>query len=393
MPQTHIVEGLGEMVKDGRLTHCEFVNVESDFAALSVAIGASAAGARAYTATASQGLLLMAEAVYNASGLGLPIVMTLVNRAIGAPANVWNDHSDAMSMRDAGWVQLFAETNQEAADLHIQAFRLAEELSMPVMVCVDGFNLTHAVERVDIADQLAVDAFLPPYDPVQVLDPAEPVTMGAMVGPDAFTEVRFLSHYKQTKALRFIGQFADAFSKVFGRESGGLLRGYRTEDAQMVVIAMGSVCGTIKDTIDEMRGDGIPIGLVTLVSFRPFPIDALEKILEGAREIVVIDKSVSLGMGGPLANNVGVVLRNLPRRPRLHAVVAGLGGRPITRQSLHRLFRQAATEPWEGTHFLDMNDRVVGREIHRAGKLRRAGPTAEAILRQLAESAPDRGAE
>jgi pyruvate ferredoxin oxidoreductase alpha subunit len=393
MPQTHIVEGLGEMVKDGRLTHCEFINVESDFAALSVAIGASAAGARAYTATASQGLLLMAEAVYNASGLGLPIVMTLVNRAIGAPANVWNDHSDAMSMRDAGWVQLFAETNQEAADLHIQAFRLAEELSMPVMVCVDGFNLTHAVERVDIADQVAVDAFLPPYDPVQVLDPAEPVTMGAMVGPDAFTEVRFLSHYKQTKALRFIGQFADAFSKVFGRESGGLLRGYRTEDAQMVVIAMGSVCGTIKDTIDEMRGDGIPIGLVTLVSFRPFPIDALEKILEGAREIVVIDKSVSLGMGGPLANNVGVALRNLPRRPRLHAVVAGLGGRPITRQSLHRLFRQAATEPWEGTHFLDMNDRVVGREIHRAGKLRRAGPTAEAILRQLAESAPDRAAE
>jgi pyruvate ferredoxin oxidoreductase alpha subunit len=393
MPQTHIIEGLGEMVKDGRLDHCEFINVESDFAALSVAIGASAAGARAYTATASQGLLLMAEAVHNASGLGLPIVMTLVNRAIGAPANVWNDHSDAMSMRDAGWVQLFAETNQEAADLHVQAFRLAEELSMPVMVCVDGFNLTHAVERVDIPDQVAVDAYLPPYDPVQVLDPAEPVTMGAMVGPDAFTEVRFLAHYKQTKALRFIGQFADAFAKVFGRESGGLLRGYRTEDAQMVVIAMGSVCGTIKDTIDEMRGDGIPIGLVTLVSFRPFPINALEKILEGAREIVVIDKSVSLGMGGPLANNVGVALRNLPRRPRLHAVVAGLGGRPITRQSLHRLFRQAATEPWEGTHFLDMNDRVVGREIHRAGKLRRSGPTAEAILRHLAESAPDRAAE
>ena len=218
MPQTHIVEGLGEMVKDGRLDHCEFINVESDFAALSVAIGASAAGARAYTATASQGLLLMAEAVYNASGLGLPIVMTLVNRAIGAPANVWNDHSDAMSMRDAGWAQLFAETNQEAADLHIQAFRLAEELSMPVMVCVDGFNLTHAVERVDIADQVVVDAYLPPYDPVQVLDPAEPVTMGAMVGPDAFTEVRFLSHYKQTKALRFIPQFATQFAQVFGRE-------------------------------------------------------------------------------------------------------------------------------------------------------------------------------
>ena len=152
-PQTHIVEGLGELVKDGSLVDCEFINVESEFAALSVAIGASAAGARAYTATASQGLLFMAEAVYNASGLGLPIVMTLGNRAIGAPINIWNDHSDAMSMRDAGWLQLFAETNQEAVDLHIQAFRLAEELSMPVMVCVDGFILTHAVERIDIPDQ------------------------------------------------------------------------------------------------------------------------------------------------------------------------------------------------------------------------------------------------
>lgn len=152
-PQTHIVEGLGEMVRTGELQNCEFINVESEFAALSVAIGASAAGARAYTATASQGLLFMAEAVYNASGLGLPIVITLGNRAIGAPINIWNDHSDAMSTRDAGWMQLFAETNQESVDLHIQAFRLAEELSMPVMVCVDGFILTHAVERVDIPDQ------------------------------------------------------------------------------------------------------------------------------------------------------------------------------------------------------------------------------------------------
>jgi len=319
--------------------------------------------------------------------------MTLVNRAIGAPANMWNDHSDAMSMRDAGWVQLFAETNQEAADLHIQAFRLAEELSIPVMVCVDGFILTHAVERVDIPNQAMVDAYLPPYDPVQVLDPAEPVTMGAMVGPDAFTEVRFLAHYKQTKALRFITQFADAFAKVFGRESGGLLRGYRTEGADMLVVAMGSVCGTIKDTIDEMRDDGIPIGLVTIVSYRPFPIDALQNILAAAQDVVVIEKSLAVSMGGQLANNVDAALRNLPRAPRLHSAVAGLGGRPITRQSLHRLFRQAATKPWEGTHFLDLNDRVVGREIHRAGKLRRSGPTAEAILRYLAESAPDRAAE
>ena len=254
-PQTHIVEGLGEMVKTGDLKNCEFINVESEFAALSVAIGASAAGARAYTATASQGLLFMAEAVYNAAGLGLPIVMTLGNRAIGAPINIWNDHSDAMSMRDAGWLQLFAESNQDSIDLHIQAFRLAEELSMPVMVCVDGFILTHAVERVDMPAQADVDAFLPPYEPVQVLDPKDPISIGAMVGPDAFTEVRFLQHYKQTLALRLIPEFAAEFQTRFGRDTGGLLRTYRADDAEMLVVAMGSINGTIKDTIDEMRAD------------------------------------------------------------------------------------------------------------------------------------------
>src|SRR5215216_4104073 len=206
-PQTHIVEGLGERVKSGELAGCEFINVESEFAALSVAIGASAAGARTYTATSSQGLLFMAEAVYNASGLGLPIVMTLGNRAIGAPINIWNDHSDAMSMRDAGWLQLFAETNQESVDLHIQAFRLAEELSMPVMVCVDGFILTHAFERVDLPEQAQVDRFLPPYSPRQVLDPKAPISIGAVVGPDAYTEVRFLQHYKQNLALRLLPEF------------------------------------------------------------------------------------------------------------------------------------------------------------------------------------------
>jgi len=364
-PQTHIVEGLGELVKKGALVDCEYINVESEFAALSVAIGASAAGARAYTATASQG-------------------MTLGNRAIGAPINIWNDHSDAMSMRDSGWLQLFAETNQEAVDLHIQAFRIAEELSMPVMVCVDGFILTHAMERIDIPDQAAVDAYLPPYDPVQVLDPASPISIGAMVGPDAFTEVRFLAHYKQTQALGLIPEFAREFAKTFGRESGGLLRGYRAEDADLLVVAMGSVCGTIKDTIDEMRDDGVGIGLVTIISFRPFPVDALRTALAGARDVVVVEKSVAVGMGGQLADNVGAAIRNLPRAPRLHSAVAGLGGRPITRASLHHLFRQATVQPWEGTHFLDLNEKVVGREIHRKRKSRRSGPTAENILRQLA---------
>src|SRR5664280_1884204 len=246
-PQTHIVEGLGELVKDGSLVDCEYINVESEFAALSVAIGSSATGARSYTATSSQGLLFMAEAVYNASGLGLPIVMTLGTRAIGAPINIWNDHSDAMSMRDAGWIMLFAEDNQEAVDLHIQAFRLAEQLSCPVMVCVDGFILTHAFERLDLPSQEQVDAFLPPFVPAQVLDPAEPVSIGAMVGPEAFSEVRYLAHYKQLEALTVIPSLSAKFAAQFGRQSGGLLHSYRAEDADLLVVAMGSVNGTIQD--------------------------------------------------------------------------------------------------------------------------------------------------
>src|SRR4051812_16206005 len=200
-PQTHIVEGLSALVQDGTLAPCEYINVESEFSAMSVCIGASAAGSRTYTATASQGLLFMVEAVYNASGLGLPIVMTVANRAIGSPINIWNDHSDAMSQRDSGWIQLYAESNQEALDLHLQAFRLAEELSLPVMVCMDGFVLTHAVERVDVPSHEDVDAFLPPFAPRQVLDPDDPMTIGAMVGPEAFTEVRYLMHAKQVRAL------------------------------------------------------------------------------------------------------------------------------------------------------------------------------------------------
>jgi pyruvate ferredoxin oxidoreductase alpha subunit len=387
-PQTHIVEGLGDLVKTGELQNCEFINVESEFAALSVAIGASAAGARAYTATASQGLLFMAEAVYNAAGLGLPIVMTLGNRAIGAPINIWNDHSDAMSMRDAGWIQLFAETNQEAVDLHIIAFRLAEELSMPVMVCVDGFILTHAFERVDIPDQAQVDGFLPPYDPVQVLDPQFPASIGAMVGPEAFTEVRFLAHYKQRQALGLIPAFSDEFGKIAGRAAGGLLRTYRVEDAQTIVVAMGSICGTIKDAVDEMREDGEKIGVVCLVSYRPFPVEELSQALAGAKDVVVVEKSIAVGVGGPLADNVEGALRNLEKRPRLHSAIAGLGGRPIPRDSLRRLFKNAVESPWEGPHFLDLNDRVVGREIHRVRKVRRSGSTAENILRQLALASP-----
>lgn len=380
-PQTHIVENLGQMVKAGEVDNCEYINVESEFAALSVAIGASATGARAYTATASQGLLFMAEAVYNASGLGLPIVMTIGNRAIGAPINIWNDQQDSMSMRDAGWIQLFAETNQEAVDLHIQAVRLAEELSVPVMVCVDGFILTHAFERVDIPTQQQVDQFVPPYEPRQVLDPAEPVTIGAMVGPEAFTEVRFLAHYRQMQALWLMPELAEQFQQQFGRESGGLFRRYRTEDAETLVIALGSVNGTIKDVIDQLRDDGEAIGSVSIVSFRPFPARRLREAIQHAKRVVVIEKSLAVGIGGIASTDVRMALSGagIP----VHTVIAGLGGRAITQDSLREAFIKAHRDLLEPLTFLDMRHDVVHQEIERLETRRRSGPVAENILRDL----------
>lgn len=380
-PQTHIVEGVGELVKSGELENCEYINVESEFAALSVAIGASAAGARAYTATASQGLLFMAEAVYNASGLGLPIVMTLGNRAIGAPINIWNDHTDAMSMKDAGWIQLFAETNQEAADLHIQAFRLAEELSCPVMVCMDGFILTHAYERVDIPTQEEVDAFLPGYEPVQVLDPADPYSIGAMVGPEAFTEVRYLAHRKQMQALDLIPQIGAIFKDVFGRESGGLLHSYRTEGADTIFVAMGSVNGTIKEVVDAEREAGKSVGSVSICSFRPFPLEELKSALKGAKRVVVVEKSLAPGLGGVLASNVRMALREVPLP--VQTVIAGLGGRAITMKGISEVLHAAENGSLSDVTFLGLEQAVIDREIARSAELRHAGPTAEGILKAI----------
>ncbi|HQW38900.1 MAG TPA: pyruvate ferredoxin oxidoreductase [Usitatibacteraceae bacterium] len=379
-PQTHIVEGLGEMVKSGQLAPCEFINVESEFAAMSVAIGASAAGARAYTATASQGLLFMAEAVFNAAGMGLPIVMTVANRAIGAPINIWNDHTDSMSQRDCGWIQLFAETNQEALDLHIQAFRLAEELSLPVMVCMDGFILTHAYERVDMPAQAQVDAFLPPFQPRQVLDPQEPVSMGAMVGPEAFTEVRYLAHVKQMQALDLIPGWAAEFRQAFGRDSGGLVHAYRTGDADTVVVALGSVLGTIKDTVDALRDKGHRFGVLGITCFRPWPTVAIREALAGAKRVIVLEKAFGVGLGGIVSSNVRTTSN---AADSVFTVIAGLGGRPITRESLARVFLEVEAGTAPALTFLDLNRAAVDRALARERESRRSGPIAEALLKDI----------
>ncbi|MGZ5340515.1 MAG: transketolase C-terminal domain-containing protein [Solirubrobacterales bacterium] len=380
-PQTHIVEHLSDLVRTGDIDPCEYLMVESEFAALSAAIGASAAGARTYTATASQGLLYMVEALYNASGLGLPIVMTIANRAIGAPINIWNDHSDSMSQRDSGWIQLYAETNQEALDLHIQAFRIAEQLSLPVMVCMDGFILTHAYDEVDIPDQRTVDGFLPKFEPRQVLDPADPVTIGAMVGPEAFFEVKYLAHAKQMQALDLIPEVAAEFERDFGRDSGGLLREYRAEDAETIIVALGSVLGTIEEVIDEMREQGVRIGALGLKSYRPFPLEEVRDTLADAKRVVVLEKHLAVGIGGVVSANVRTALSGIQLNG--YTVIAGLGGRSITRDSLRGLFEAAGRDELEPLSFLDLDLEVVERELARGANGKPAGPHAENILREL----------
>ena len=360
-PQTHIVEAIGAMTKSGQLTGCRFVNVESEFAAISVAMGASAVGTRAYTATASQGLLFMLEAVYNAGGLGLPIVMTVANRAIGAPINIWNDHSDAMAARDAGWIQLFAENNQEATDLHIQAFRLAEEVSLPVMVCMDGFVLTHAVERVDVPSQDEVDAFLPPFTPRQVLDPRLPTSIGALVGPEAFEEVRYLAHVRHLHALNTIERIGAEYAGVMHRPFCGLVSPYRSEDAELVVVALGSVLGTVKDVVDELRSGGAKVGVVGITAFRPFPLEALHRAVGNASQVVVIDRALSAGLGGILSSDVAMALDR--SRTSIATVIAGLGGRAITEHSIESVLRDALVGRLEPLRFLDLDHAKVQQEL------------------------------
>lgn len=381
-PQTHIVESLGNLVRQGKINPCEFINVESEFAAMSTSIGASVAGARAYTATASQGLLFMVEAIYNAAGLGLPIVMTVANRAIGAPINIWNDHSDSLSQRDSGWIQLFVEDNQQAVDMHIQAFKIAEIMSLPVMVCMDGFVLTHAVDRVDIPEQQAVDAYLPPYTPRQVLDPSDPVTIGAMVGPEAFTEVRYLAHAKHISALSCIEKSAQLFKERFGRDSGGLLKTYRCEDAAVRILAMGSSVGTIEDAVDELRAEGLKVGLVSLRCFRPFPMQAVREALQGTRVAIVLDRAIGAGSGGVVLLDVVNAMRC--SEVAIKSVIGGLGGRAITKKSIKDILRAASEGTLPDTTFMDLDEDLVRRQLEREQASRRCGPLPESVMHDVA---------
>jgi len=378
-PQTHIVEALGEFIKAGTLQNSKFLTADSEFAAMSAAIGASATGARTYTATASQGLLYMTEALFNAAGLGLPIVMTVANRAIGAPINIWNDHSDSMSQRDCGWIQLYAQDNQTAVDLHVLAFALAEELSVPVMVCMDGFVLTHGFEPLDVPDQAVVDAFLPGYQPRQSLDPDAPVTIGAMVGPEAFTEVRYLAHLQQSLALESFDQLSKNYREQAGRTLEQL-SWYGPRDAETVVVVLGSVAGTMRAVAAEQAASDLAV--LALTMYRPFPAAAIRAALAHAQRVIVIERAFAPGLGGIVSTDVRQAMAASPTS--IHTVVAGLGGRAVGGAALGRMVADAAAGRLAELTFLDLDTELIDRELARMRQRRGSGPSTLNLLRDAA---------
>ena len=341
-PQTHIVENLSQMVANGELDS-EFLTVDSEFSALSLLIGSTACGGRGYSSTTSQGLALMYEVLYNVSGLRLPIVMTVANRSLGAPLNIWNDQQDSIGARDVGWLQIYVENVQEAVDATLQAYKIAEdpEIRTPIMVCMDGFILTHVYEPVELLDKEKAKQFLPDFKPESILDPANPLTIGAFADPSTYTEFRYQQFEAQQKALVKIEEVARDFQKAFGRYYGGLIDSYYAEDAEVVLVTMGSLIGTIKDAIDLMRSEGIKVGLIKVRCYRPFPVEALRKALSGAKVIAVVEKDVSIGYEAGLLTDLKAAFYNSDIRTPIIGFAAGLGGRDITIKDIRKIAEKA----------------------------------------------------
>jgi pyruvate ferredoxin oxidoreductase alpha subunit len=353
-PQTIIVEDLATMVADGEL-RAEYINCEGEHSAASIVLGATATGVRSFTASSSQGLILMSEVLFNAAGMRMPIVLVCANRSLSAPLSIWNDQQDSISVRDSGVIQLYAENNQEAVDLIPLAYRIAEDhrVMLPVMVCVDGFYLPHAYEAVEIPSQEEVDAFLPPYQPIYKLDPHNPLTFGMYCEPDKYMETRYMVHRAMDKAIQVIQEAAHRFERVFARPCCGLMEEYHIEDATTVFVAMGSIVATIKEVVDELRGVGERVGVLKLVCYRPFPKEQIYEALKKADKVIVLERAISLGSYGSLASEIRSTFYNRPYQPSISGFIAGLGGRDVTPNTIKQSLEVARKETVD-THFLDL---------------------------------------
>lgn len=360
-PQTHIVEDIAQLIADGDLD-AQYVKVESEHSAMSVCLGASATGARTYTATTSQGLALMHEVLFNAAGMRLPIVMTVANRALSAPLSIWNDHQDSISERDSGWIQIYAEDNTEASDLTIQAYRIAEDsrIQVPVMVCMDGYTLTHTYEPVELLEQDLVDDFLPPYRPADFLNVYDPKSFGMFADPNYYTEFRYQNHRALEAAKAVIPEISSEFGEVFDRDYGGLIEEYRCDDAEYVLMAMGSVVGTLKDTVDDLRDDGVRVGAIKLRSYRPFPVDEIRRALAGLEAVGILDKNISLGFEGALFTDVKASLYHDDNAPKAFGFIAGLGGRDIPKRMFVKMFDYIREDKKiSNSEFFDLNTQIL----------------------------------
>jgi pyruvate ferredoxin oxidoreductase alpha subunit len=348
-PQTHVVEHLSELVANGELD-AEFIPVESEHSALSVCLGSSAAGARSFTCTSSQGLALMSEITYITSPLRLPIVMIIANRTLSAPLSIWNDHSDVMSIRDCGWIQVFTENGQEVYDHVFFAYRLAEdrEVLFPVIVNMDGFILSHVIEPIELIEQEKIDQFLPPYQPLYRLHPDHPVTMGAFALPSIFAETKKSHEMALRSSMSKILEIWKAFGDLTGRYYNPI-ETYQAEDAETLLVTMGSCGETASVAVDRMREEGRAVGLVKIRLWRPFPFEAFKKATLKAKHLVVIDRAVSVGgPGGPVASEVKAAIYGEEKRPSVFNFVAGISGRDVTPSDFIKMVDKAEIEIEEG---------------------------------------------
>lgn len=344
-PQTHIVEDLSKFKANGQAEY-EYVRAESEFAAASIVLGASATGARTYSATSSQGLLLMTEVIYNISGMRLPVVMTVANRAVSAPINIWNDHSDIMGLRDAGAILMFAETHQEAIDQHILAYKIAEKLSLPVFVNVDGFILTHSYEACEIPERKLIKKFLPDYraNKGEILDPKNPVTLGMFAGPNYYFGFRKKLQDDLLSSAALIEKEYLNWKKIFNPEKkegsimidNGLLELYGSKSAKTVVVALGTLVGTIKSVIDSSTNKSLAV--LKIKCYRPFPAEQIKKVLRGAKNIIVLEKTYGLGYQPPIFLDLSAALFN--ENIKIFSEVVGLGGKDITEKEINQIIKK-----------------------------------------------------